>query len=140
MPRKAEYDRIKADPERYQKHRQAQIAYRQQNPDAIGDFHGQRDRRRAKRVNYVRKILDESTCASCGESNNDCLQFHHVDPTQKDRSITQMSGYSLARIKAEIAKCVILCANCHCKEHARIRRGEPGLWRSENCKPIRQAG
>jgi hypothetical protein len=54
-------------------------------------------------------------CASCGYARHPAaLQFHHLDPATKSfglgvRGITR----SIARLREEAAKCVLLCANCH---------------------------
>lgn len=54
-------------------------------------------------------------CALCGYHRYaGALQFHHVD---RDAKAFAVSGAgvtrSLARARAEAAKCVLLCANCH---------------------------
>jgi hypothetical protein len=61
-------------------------------------------------------------CIRCGERDYRCLDFHHVDPTQKEFCIAHAihSCYPKSRIEEEIDKCVLLCANCHRKEHASI--------------------
>jgi hypothetical protein len=57
-------------------------------------------------------------CCLCPENDSSCLDFHHV--TDKYRPIAHMitGNYSLDTLKKEIAKCVILCSNCHRKLHA----------------------
>jgi ribosomal protein L30E len=46
------------------------------------------------------------------------LQFHHIDPSQKDFNIGgRGSTRAWETIKAEIEKCILLCANCHAEEH-----------------------
>lgn len=57
-------------------------------------------------------------CARCDEDNPVCLDFHHVGP-EKSRTVASMisDGCSKEEIRAEIAKCTVLCANCHRKEH-----------------------
>lgn len=56
---------------------------------------------------------------SCGESHIACLQFHHIDSESKEHAISSMiqNMFSLTKIKFEIEKCVVLCANCHFKFH-----------------------
>ena len=59
----------------------------------------------------------------CGYSEvNQALAFHHLDPSQKEFSIsskTKSSGrISWGRIKRELDKCVLLCSNCHAGVHA----------------------
>jgi hypothetical protein len=58
-------------------------------------------------------------CAQCGENHPATLQFHHRDPQKKDFNLSEAvrEGYSIERIKKEVAKCIVLCANCHAKEH-----------------------
>ena len=42
------------------------------------------------------------------------LQFHHLEPAEKKFSISHEGvTRSFAKLKAEAAKCVLLCANCH---------------------------
>jgi len=45
------------------------------------------------------------------------LDFHHRDPTQKDGVWNKFKGRSWAKIKKELDKCDLLCANCHREEH-----------------------
>ena len=53
-------------------------------------------------------------CAICGYSRNlAALQFHHLDPTTKEFTLRNGDTRSLERMRAEAAKCVLLCANCH---------------------------
>ena len=52
-------------------------------------------------------------CIICGYSRcANALDFHHLDPTEKDFSI---GGKTIAweKLKAELDKCVLVCANCH---------------------------
>jgi hypothetical protein len=54
-------------------------------------------------------------CALCGYDRHlGALQFHHVDPSQKRFAIASVgTALSLERARAEVAKCILLCANCH---------------------------
>jgi transposase-like protein len=53
-------------------------------------------------------------CLICGYDRNlAALQFHHVDPTTKSFTLRNGDTRSLERMRAEAAKCVLLCANCH---------------------------
>lgn len=63
-----------------------------------------------------RRLVAESggCCAVCGYSR--CivnLVFHHVDPAAKSFPMTMARGKSEAAYMAEMAKCVLVCANCH---------------------------
>lgn len=68
---------------------------------------------------YIKEWLENFKknieCIKCGEKHIATLDFHHIDPTKKDRAIgkTVERGYSIDNIKKEISKCIILCSNCH---------------------------
>jgi hypothetical protein len=57
-------------------------------------------------------------CSRCPENHPSCLDFHHCDE-EKEFCISDMINekHSEEKILAEIAKCEVLCANCHRKEH-----------------------
>jgi hypothetical protein len=48
------------------------------------------------------------------------LGFHHLDRTQKEFSICRNMSLSWARIKSELDKCQLLCANCHMEQEDQI--------------------
>lgn len=57
-------------------------------------------------------------CKLCGyKAYIQALEFHHLDPLQKDFAISGGS-HSWVKIQSEIEKCVLLCANCHRETHA----------------------
>lgn len=57
---------------------------------------------------------------SCGEMDLVCLALHHRDKTtKKDKLSNMVYRCSVETILAEIAKCDVLCMNCHAKLHAR---------------------
>ena len=67
-------------------------------------------------------------CMVCGENDTACLDFHHIDPKQKDGSIAagiRSRGWSKQRVLKEMQRCTVLCANCHRKHHYKptTRRG-----------------
>ena len=59
-------------------------------------------------------------CSNCGY--NKCaaaLDFHHLDPNQKDFEISRVKNKTITNIvKQELDKCIVLCANCHREVHA----------------------
>ena len=63
---------------------------------------------------YVSNFLKENPCVDCGETDIFVLEFDHVRGTKR-ASISYMvrSASALESLKAEIAKCVVRCANCH---------------------------
>ena len=63
-------------------------------------------------------------CQCCGY--NRCiraLEFHHLDPSQKDFTISGKSK-SFETLKNEADKCILVCSNCHKEIHAGIRKIE----------------
>jgi len=87
------------------------------------------ERNKAKHIAYVRnrdKKIKEwlkqykrtLRCEKCGERHVACLEFHHIDPTTKKFAIGRLEHYlSMRLLTTEIAKCRVLCANCHRKLH-----------------------
>ena len=59
-------------------------------------------------------------CEKCGYNKYvGALEFHHLDPTQKDFAIGS-KGYtrSWEKVKKELDKCILVCANCHREIHS----------------------
>lgn len=92
----------------------------------------QRPDQKAKADEYQKrtreKRLDEpkagKSCELCGEDFPDCLDFHHRDPSQKIDTISRVARYRpKPELLAEVAKCILLCSNCHRKLHAMEREG-----------------
>lgn len=51
----------------------------------------------------------------------ECMDYDHRPGTEKYYGVGQLTG-SLTKMKAEIAKCDLVCANCHrIRTHARRR-------------------
>lgn len=78
------------------------------------------NRRNKVRIrNFIREFKVSLTCGECGENHPACLEFHHLDPSKKEISIanTIKNGWAIERIKKEMDKCIVLCANCHRKLH-----------------------
>ena len=75
---------------------------------------------------YVFNYLLTHPCVECGESNPVVLEFHHL--SGKDKAIAELThaGVSIAKIQEELAKCQVLCANCHRK----LTASERGWFRS----------
>ena len=61
-------------------------------------------------------------CEICGYCKcAEALEFHHKDSSKKDFGISG-KGYtrSWEKVKEELDKCVLLCANCHREVHAKV--------------------
>lgn len=60
-------------------------------------------------------------CEICGyDKCKDALDFHHTDPSQKEFGIGA-KGYTRAwnKVKQELDKCILVCANCHRELHSK---------------------
>lgn len=60
-------------------------------------------------------------CERCGFSHPAALDFHHKDPTTKQKGFTFNRNCYIKRkdeILKEIEKCEVLCSNCHRIEHS----------------------
>lgn len=63
-------------------------------------------------------------CEKCGFSNYIALDFHHLDPSKKDRGIPYLlSTCNKKKILKEIEKCIVLCSNCHRILHYEEKNG-----------------
>jgi transposase len=70
--------------------------------------------RRRGRVRALLIAEAGGRCAACGyDVHPGALQFHHVDPATKAFTLRDGETRSLARMREEARKCVLLCANCH---------------------------
>jgi hypothetical protein len=70
-------------------------------------------------VAWFRDYKATVRCTRCGEDHPATLDFHHRNPDEKDFAAFEIShrSWGKARILREIAKCDVLCANCHRKLH-----------------------
>jgi len=74
-----------------------------------------------KRVKIKLVDYKGGNCEKCGYNKCiDALEFHHLDPSEKDFSISDKS-WSLERLKKEVDKCILICANCHRELHYNLK-------------------
>ena len=80
------------------------------------------DRGRARNRQLVYKVLSSSSCYDCGIEDVLVLEFDHL--CEKEANISELltGGSGLERLRAEIAKCSIRCANCHRRQTLARRR------------------
>lgn len=62
-----------------------------------------------------------SNCVDCNLSYPSTpypvFEFHHLDPSEKDLDWSKIRLTSKDKMKSELDKCVLLCANCHRIRH-----------------------
>jgi 5-methylcytosine-specific restriction endonuclease McrA len=72
-------------------------------------------------------------CESCGlvPEYLVVLEFHHKDMNEKEFNISKESSLCLdsfqKKVKDELDKCILLCANCHRIEHAKWNEAIQGF-------------
>lgn len=75
-----------------------------------------------RRITQKKEAVDYlgGKCLDCGLKDEvvAVYDFHHLDPTKKDFSLGKAKTLSFAKIKPELDKCVLLCANCHRRRHS----------------------
>ena len=73
---------------------------------------------RRKKKKKAKELLG-GKCSKCGYSKYlEVLEFHHKNPEDKEFGIAGNGACtSWERIKKEIKKCILLCANCHRELH-----------------------
>ena len=76
-----------------------------------GRFSGRWASRRGAIWKY--NYLLGKSCEYCGESDMLKLQFDHKSEYEKHSNITNLLNGNLEKLKAEVKKCRVLCANCH---------------------------
>jgi DNA-binding Lrp family transcriptional regulator len=75
-----------------------------------------------KRKKQELVVYKGGKCERCGyDKSIEALQFHHIKPSEKDFSISGKS-YSIERLKKEVDKCIMVCANCHIEIHEESRK------------------
>ena len=76
--------------------------------------------KRRKKVRQMAVEYKGGNCEVCGYNRCiEALEFHHINSSGKDFSISE-KGYTRSwnRVKEELDKCMLLCANCHRELHA----------------------
>ena len=102
------------------------------------------DRREYDRMRHARQraiLVDYmgGKCAHCGSI--DSLEFDHIDPSSKSFSIMKHANRGLEFLIPELAKCQMLCVECHkVKSRAAITVPHGGGLMGKNgcrCDPCR---
>ena len=63
-------------------------------------------------------------CVNCGakesKGKRKALELHHLNRNKKDFDVSRKFYLSWERVEAEVRKCVLLCKQCHLKEHKKL--------------------
>jgi hypothetical protein len=66
---------------------------------------------------FINKHRALCGCQKCGDKRYWVIDYHHLDPSEKDNPITYYKTSTLDVLKKEIKKCIPLCRNCHTDFH-----------------------
>ena len=75
----------------------------------------------------------QSPCADCGEYKPGAMEFDHLpERGPKSFTIANIGSFGLPRLREELAKCELVCNECHKVRTARRKCHAPdqqfGLW------------
>lgn len=75
-----------------------------------------------RRENKLRLIeYKGGKCEICGYNKCvEALEFHHLNPSEKEIPIGCGNTVSFEKLKKEVDKCMLLCSNCHKEIHSKI--------------------
>lgn len=107
------------------------MARKRENPDFKANEAAKQQRHRKKLgPEYLARVRDlrrrkkqwldahKVKCLKCQEEHPACLEFHHRNPAEKDFLLSVgVAKFSIERLEVEVAKCDVLCSNCHRKHH-----------------------
>lgn len=79
-------------------------------------------RERARRFKIKCVEYKGGSCEKCGyDKYIGALQFHHLDPNKKDFGLANVKSHKFdEKIKKELDKCILVCANCHFEIHGSL--------------------
>lgn len=76
-----------------------------------------------KERQFVTEYKEKCTCKTCGEQDPSNLHFHHIEPSKKSFSLAAMAYHSVKEVRQEMAKCHVLCKECHTRVHHPVQKG-----------------
>lgn len=83
------------------------------------DYDARARTRRKERKEWFKELTKDIKCKNCSENDPACMDFHHRDPNTKSGLVSRLLNElrSKESVLKEMAKCDILCSNCHRKYH-----------------------
>lgn len=102
-----------------QEQKQANAAKRKNCPKRKECLHEYYSRQRT----VLRELREGKTCAHCPHDTAHHLEFDHLDPTKKIQCVTSIRN--IEKLRAEAAKCQLLCIWCHRIKSWKERRLAP---------------
>src|SRR5215471_8228118 len=79
-----------------------------------------RKKRKQEQTQAIVAAAKNVPCADCkGSFHPICMDFHHVNGRKLFSIGMGPSRHSVTALRREIAKCIVICANCHRLRHER---------------------
>ena len=89
----------------------------------------------ARHRKWVEDYKQQRQCAKCGIADFRVLDFHHSSTKEKGFNVSDFRyRVGFEKLKEEIEKCTLLCANCHRELHVEQKlaaSGENSRMKSE---------
>lgn len=82
------------------------------------------------RKDFFNEYYADKSCFCCGLTDVKCFENHHLNPSQKEFNIgsEKIRKNNIGKLRQELDKCVVLCANCHRIAHWEERNGGGETW------------
>jgi hypothetical protein len=80
-------------------------------------------------VRWHNELKESMPCTDCGGSfHHAAMTWDHLPGREKINDVSNLRRFSRQAVLAEIAKCELVCANCHAVRSYERRRGvaQPG--------------
>lgn len=104
------YYKIKADPEKLKARTERRQKWYAENKQSV--LEKQRNYKRERKRQAIEYL--GGRCKRCQQVYHQAVyEFHHIDPSTKDRDPSKMLSLTWDKLVAELDKCDLLCANCH---------------------------
>lgn len=127
-----------ADPDYRSKVRAQQNARAKAHPDSPARVRSRKHMRQKAAWLAEQKA---KPCMDCGGTfPSECMQFDHRPGEMKSFNISMRARSTHARVLAEIAKCDLVCANCHAIRTAQRKRAQLKPQEAVYVQPARSAG
>jgi hypothetical protein len=105
--------------------RENDLWYRKHKQAHMEKVKARKNENRSSARDFVWDYLMAHPCEICGERDPTVLEFHQLYGKDKAISLMIAEGATIKKIEKEIAKCQVLCCNCH----RRITSREQGWFR-----------
>ncbi len=103
----------------YQKKRRSSLEYKENSKKYNEEYRNKRNEAGDRIIHWVRQTYSGIPCMDCNVVHPWCvMDFDHRPEEVKEFDISYMNNYTItperiAQVEKEIAKCDLVCSNCH---------------------------